>query len=496
MAAPVPEAMEGVNDALLGNMFAAVTQLSLVPELLEEAMTTQKLGGQKQAFAEACFKAWRCCWDDKVAMFAAMRCLLVELRKTETAPSETLRGNGFGSKVVSLYLGDHPACQAWLRGVLSPFVAAEGADEGSQLERLLQALCRAARDMPRSLKFLAFSVERETKGKATHGVALTSFLVLRFLLPALIAPAAHGVVAKDTPLPKEQQTRLVNLARSMQQLANHKTEDLGNLALLDRFLMLAIADPTDFADYTRIGAVWYGLERLPRDIDLSVLVQLVGMVGRHDNDNFERDVKRCRRLAAAVGDATFAEPYSTEPPPTGTVSDPVMGPRGESGERGKAGKRREESEEDTSEAWDDDEDDSSSDGESWAVCRFIRSFLSIPSVVRGEEPSCPPPHRYSRPPPSSPSSNSSSSSFSSRPLPSPRPPRLTVTAPDDDESQAEPDSEDSSSLSSLLGLSQDSSDKRERSGSVSRSSALASPRASMMKHILPGSSLTDEVWNM
>ena len=76
--------------------------------------------------------------------------------------------------------------------------------------------------LPRPVKFMAFSVDRETQGKLTHGVALTSFMVLRFILPALMAPAAYGVVDRATTLSKERQTRWTGLARHVQQVANGK----------------------------------------------------------------------------------------------------------------------------------------------------------------------------------------------------------------------------------------------------------------------------------
>jgi hypothetical protein len=492
-----------VNESLLANMCAEVAQLSLVPELVEEAMTSQKLGGQKQAFAELCMKVWRCCWDEKVAMNGAIRSVFVELRKTETTPAETLRGNGFGSKVVSLYLAGHAQCQAWLRALLAPFVTEGGDDEteddATALRRLLMALCRAAGTMPRHIRFMASSVERETRGKPTHDVALVSLLVLRFLLPALIAPAAHGVVPKEPPLAKARQTRLVNLARAVQQLASHKTADPENSALLSRFLLLAVSDPTDFADMTRIGATEYALQMVPIDLELPLLLQLVTMVAAHSNDNFERDIRRCKFLISNVGNAEFHERVAMEKP----KALPPVGARAAGTTSGASGSRWTPSESE------DDSDDSSTDDEtngSWALCRFIRSFLVIPSVVRGER-------EYD----SSHSSNGYSAVSKASVAEAnrerreentrQRPPRLSApeeeaTAQEGEDEQSSTtandnaDSEDSGSLSSFLGLSGAENGKsRSRAGSSATRSGASSPRASMMKHVLTGS-ITDEVWSM
>lgn len=169
-------------------------------------------------------RVWRSCWDERVVLMGAVKAVLVELRKTETDPTETLRGNGYGSKVCSLYLSGNALSQDWLRATLQPYALGQAGggpvEEGAS--HLLDDLIAAMPRFPRSVKFMAFSVDRETQGKATHGVALTSFLVLRFLLPALMAPAAYGVIDRGVTLSKEAQTRLTGLARHVQQVANGK----------------------------------------------------------------------------------------------------------------------------------------------------------------------------------------------------------------------------------------------------------------------------------
>lgn len=40
---------------------------------------------------------------------------------------------------------------------------------------------------------------------------------------------------------------------------------------------------------------------------------------------------------------------------------------------------------DNSDEYDSDSDSDSDDPQAWGLCKFIRSFLYIPSVVRGEE---------------------------------------------------------------------------------------------------------------
>lgn len=160
-----------------------------------------------------------------------------------------------------------------------------------------------------------------------------------------------------------------------------QVEDAVLRGKIDRLLRLSITDPDNFADMTRLDAQNMAFHHVPDDVDDSVMLQLLTMISKHTNDNFERRIARCKRLVAAVGDASFKEPVDMERPAevTGRVVGPPVFVSGGGRARAAAPSASE------------DEGDSSSSGdekeEGWALCRFIRSFLHIPSVVRGEDAS-------------------------------------------------------------------------------------------------------------
>ncbi len=96
--------------------------------------------------------------------------------------------------------------------------------------------------------------------------------------------------------------------------------------------------------------------------------------------------KKKKKLVSAVGDASFNEKYPREKPsPSGVgvvAGPPVSGGSVGGGVGGGVAKKS------VSEtAFESDESSSSDDDDpqAWGLCRFIRSFLYIPSVVRGEE---------------------------------------------------------------------------------------------------------------
>ena len=107
------------NENVLLAMCEYVAKLCMQPEMIDEVLTQTGQGASKQAFADLCIKVWFACNDNKVAMHGATRSCLVELSKTSESAAETLRRNGFGSKVVGLYLLQNDEAVRWLQQVTS-----------------------------------------------------------------------------------------------------------------------------------------------------------------------------------------------------------------------------------------------------------------------------------------------------------------------------------------------------------------------------------------
>ncbi len=85
----------------------------------------------------------------------------------------------------------------------------------------------------------------------------------------------------------------------------------------------------------------------------------------------------------------------------------------------------------------------------------------------------------------------------------PPPPRIRVQKSQNDDSKgkeeadaSKEETEDETSISSLLGLSSDDKSQQHQSPRLSRVSGAASPRLSMAKHVAPNVSLTEELWSM
>jgi ribosomal protein L12E/L44/L45/RPP1/RPP2 len=173
---------------------------------------------------------------------------------------------------------------------------------------------------------------------------------------------------------KEQQTHLTNLTRSLQDLANGKVDDVELQRKLDRFLSEAVRDATDFADWMRVDALSFNLEFVPL-VSRETLLTMMRMIAAHQNEAFERLVSRAKALVAAVGDASFSEAVPRDKPPP-----PVRGLVATAGGRQAAPAAVVESES-TEESESSDDDDESA----WGLCRFIRSFLFVPSRLRGED---------------------------------------------------------------------------------------------------------------
>jgi hypothetical protein len=188
--------MDGINDSLLGNMCLFINQLSLYPELIDDAVTVQKLGANKQQFAELVLQVWRSCWDQKVAVTGTVKAVLSDIRKTENTPSETLRSNNFQMKVLSLYLAESVEGHAWLRVILTSFMSGATVALPGALDALLNSMLLAVKELPRAIRFMAWRFEAETRGKPSHSVVLKSFLILRFICPAITLPTANGVLPK------------------------------------------------------------------------------------------------------------------------------------------------------------------------------------------------------------------------------------------------------------------------------------------------------------
>lgn len=280
-------------------------------------------------------------------------------------------------------------------------------------------------------------------------------------------------------------------------------------------------------DWTRVDALSFSLEQVPL-LNRDTLLSLIRMVAAHKNDAFERQISRAKRLASAVpfcslclfsqccfkvGDASFAESFPRDKPSPaglGTVAAPLAAPSSARG-RSHTGLYEES---------DNDEYTSSSDDEeepaAWGLCRFIRSFLFIPSVVRGEED-----YDYDAETAAS-SSRSRSRTAQEREIYTSvgmkAPPRVTVTRDrgggggkgkeemDEARSERDEDEEDEekegggSSISQMLGLSQENSSSGGGGGSESapspRLSRSSGARLSIAKYAAPNISLTEELWSM
>jgi hypothetical protein len=169
------------------------------------------------------------------------------------------------------------------------------------LDALLSSMLLAVRELPRNLRFMSARFESETRGKPQHDLVLKSFLILRFICPAITLPAANGVLPKGTVIAKEQQTHLTNLTRQLQDLANGKLEDAVLKEKLDKFLDMAMQDPSNFQDWTRVDSLSFSMEVLPV-VSRETLLTMLRMIASHQNDAFDNQIKRAkvRRMRAKI----------------------------------------------------------------------------------------------------------------------------------------------------------------------------------------------------
>jgi hypothetical protein len=230
-----PEVPQGAVSSDLFNAAAfQLAQLAVQPSIIEERMLEAKAGAHKQTYAETLVGVWKCCADDKVAMVGACESVLMELKKTQDTPSETLRGNGLGSKISSLYLQE--VGRRWLQRVILPLHKEMEKDAKVNFcEYFLDTLIREAPHLPRTLKYICHTIDTETKNKPAEGIALRSFLILRFIVPSLMIPKQLDAIVSP-----ETQKKLLVVSKKVQLLANKKLEsELELNRQLEQFLSAA-----------------------------------------------------------------------------------------------------------------------------------------------------------------------------------------------------------------------------------------------------------------
>lgn len=198
-----------------------------------------------------------------------------ELSNT-TSPEVLFRSNTVCTKLIDIYM--KLTGSNYLKSVLSPVAEAilkeaesgeiqkeklkEGEDYVPNLERLkkyaamtLQRIFQACVTCPppirRVLTYLYYSVPRflDNKNGTIKYLGVTSFIFLRFFVPALLSPKIFGLTDL---LPDENQTRIFTLiAGMMQKIANltkYREMDL-YVCHLNDFLESQVENTKDYIDY-------------------------------------------------------------------------------------------------------------------------------------------------------------------------------------------------------------------------------------------------------
>jgi hypothetical protein len=145
--------------------------------------------------------------------------------------------------------------RVWLKRVIFPLHKEMEKDATVNFcEYFLDTLIREAPRLPRTLKYICHTIDNETKNKPAEGIALRSFLILRFIVPSLMIPKQLDVTVSP-----ETQKKLLVVSKKVQLLANKKLEsELELNRQLEQFLTAAKSGSgTDFVLFVFLSFVCF-----------------------------------------------------------------------------------------------------------------------------------------------------------------------------------------------------------------------------------------------